>query len=90
MSRDDFNLQASPRLKPLPRHLSEEEEELEANSNDEAEKEHEGKDVSDDENRLPLPRRPWDPIKEACWIAVAILWTRSRDAIALARRHRVG
>jgi hypothetical protein len=70
--------------------VSEEEDELEANSNDEAEEEHEEKDVSDDENHLPLPRRPWNPIKEARWIAVAILWARSRDAIVLARRHRVG
>jgi hypothetical protein len=69
-----------------PCHTSEEEEELEDSSNDEAEEEHKGQDVSDDENPLPLPlpRRPWDPTKEARCVAVASRLARLREAIELA------
>jgi hypothetical protein len=82
--RNDNTLLASPRLKPFPRHAPEEEEEQEAITDDEAEEEYEGQDVSDDDTPLLIPRRPWDPIKEARCIAVASRWARSREAIELA------
>jgi hypothetical protein len=76
----------SPRPNTSPRHATEEEEEelVEANSNDEAENEHEGQHIFDDDALLPIPRRAWDPIKEARCIAVASRWARSREAIELA------